>query len=290
MSDTSGEKPITQRQAAARRENGKKSRGPVTEEGKRRSSKNSLKHGVYGLTFAAIERGALREEPEEIDAFVTAVVSELDPGDSLVLRQLAANVAVEMLRDNRALRWEALGYSRASSYPEVTRADVMTHRAWKSRYAAETVHRMPDSSLTSRELWDALAVLGGDVTDDETWFDVREDTSAEVMHQAVDQLIRRHFSDKEEAVEVLNANALRLEDESNAIRRTFQPEVAYSEVNGSFTENVMRLRAHTSRELDKATDRYWDAWRRLRAGEAPERETNLPGEESDTAPDEPTPA
>lgn len=284
MSDTSGEKPITQRQAAARRENGKMSRGPVTEEGKRRSSKNSFKHGVYGLTFAAIERGALREEPEEIDAFVNAVVSELDPGDSLVLRQLAANVAVEMLRDNRALRWEALGYSRASSYPEVTRADVMTHRAWKSRYAAETVHRMPDSSLTSRELWDALAVLGGDVADDETWLDVREDASAEVMHQAVEQLIRRHFSDREDAVEVLKASALRLEDEANAIRRAFQPEVAYSEVNGSFTENVMRLRSHTSRELDKATDRYWDAWRRLRAGEASERETNLPLEESDTGP------
>lgn len=47
-------KRITERQAEARRENGKKSQGPVTDEGKLRSSENSTKHGVWSRNLLAL--------------------------------------------------------------------------------------------------------------------------------------------------------------------------------------------------------------------------------------------
>lgn len=46
MSDTT-RRSITERQAEARRKNGAKSRGPVSEDGKRISSGNSTTHGVW---------------------------------------------------------------------------------------------------------------------------------------------------------------------------------------------------------------------------------------------------
>ena len=56
---------ITERQAEARRQNGKQSHGPGTEEGKRRSSRNATTHGVWTRKLYPLDRGPLRETLEE---------------------------------------------------------------------------------------------------------------------------------------------------------------------------------------------------------------------------------
>ena len=83
------DRPITEKQARARRENGKMGRGPTTAEGKTRSAQNATKHGYWARALRAIDRGPLREDRTEMGAFVDAFVAELDPGDSFILRQAA---------------------------------------------------------------------------------------------------------------------------------------------------------------------------------------------------------
>ena len=65
---------ITERQAEARRQNGKQSHGPVTEEGKRRSSRNALTHGLWTRNLYLIERGPLRESAEELNGFLSGYI------------------------------------------------------------------------------------------------------------------------------------------------------------------------------------------------------------------------
>ena len=63
-------KPISDRQAAARRQNGKKSRGPVTAEGKQRSSQNSTSRGYWARSWARW-RGVLTRGSPRVQRFHT---------------------------------------------------------------------------------------------------------------------------------------------------------------------------------------------------------------------------
>jgi hypothetical protein len=67
----------TEARRQASRENGKKGRGPVTEEGRRASSRNALKHGLTAETLVA---------PEDMDALrerVEAWAEAAGPGDTI---------------------------------------------------------------------------------------------------------------------------------------------------------------------------------------------------------------
>ncbi len=67
-------RPFSEARAAASRANGAKSRGPVTNQGKSHSSKNSLRHGLRGLDpFAA------QESDETWIALHARFVRELKP-------------------------------------------------------------------------------------------------------------------------------------------------------------------------------------------------------------------
>jgi hypothetical protein len=75
-------------QVLANRENAKKSRGPVTEEGKQTSSRNNFRHGLTGHGFVFIES----EAPEYYDALLQALQSEYapsTPSESLLVEKMA---------------------------------------------------------------------------------------------------------------------------------------------------------------------------------------------------------
>jgi hypothetical protein len=61
--ETNGAKPISEKKLEANRRNAQQSTGPRTEEGKRTSSMNPLKHGL--LAQGVITRGDYREDPFE---------------------------------------------------------------------------------------------------------------------------------------------------------------------------------------------------------------------------------
>jgi hypothetical protein len=82
-------KITSEKKAAAVRANGARSRGPVTAEGKRRSSRNAITHGLCAKTV--VIHG---EDPNRFEALVEIYSRRLQPRDAeerAMVRQIAAN-------------------------------------------------------------------------------------------------------------------------------------------------------------------------------------------------------
>jgi hypothetical protein len=89
------------RQIEANRRNARLSTGPVTEEGKRRSSQNAVRHGLTAETVIT----AL-EDAEDYAAFETAVTADYD-AQTAVERELVLRLASLLWRLRRATAIEA---------------------------------------------------------------------------------------------------------------------------------------------------------------------------------------
>jgi hypothetical protein len=94
--------PRTEAQKAAARENGKKSRGPVTEEGKERSRRNALKHGYRAQSLATAPPDFAAEASAETVLFYRDRKPQNHVEQRLV--EIAALSAVRFLRLETAER------------------------------------------------------------------------------------------------------------------------------------------------------------------------------------------
>jgi hypothetical protein len=88
------------RQIDANRRNARKSTGPTTEEGKQRSRRNAVRHGLTAETVI----GAL-EDAEDYKAFEAAIIADYD-AQSAVERELVLRLASLMWRLRRATTME----------------------------------------------------------------------------------------------------------------------------------------------------------------------------------------
>lgn len=96
---------MTDRKRAANRANAAKSTGPRTEQGKRRSSLNSLKHGLHARSFReAME--ALGEDPREYDRLHRDFIVSFDPATPFEAA-LVEDLAMLWWRKARAERGQA---------------------------------------------------------------------------------------------------------------------------------------------------------------------------------------
>jgi len=100
-------------QRNANRSNALRSTGPRSDEGKLRSSQNATKHGGYATRDLAIQVGVFKEDPDEIEGFVEALISALSPRDALE-QQEAHGIAMIYLRLRRINWFE----SQAMSEPQ----------------------------------------------------------------------------------------------------------------------------------------------------------------------------
>jgi hypothetical protein len=91
----------TEKQKQSNRENAKHSTGPKTDQGKQRSSKNALKHGIY-----AIESVIPGEDPADFDELCTEFGERYDP-DGPYERSLVRQRADAEWRMRRIMRLEA---------------------------------------------------------------------------------------------------------------------------------------------------------------------------------------
>ena len=93
--------PISNARAEASRRNGAKSQGPKTAEGKARSARNALKHGLRAQKYVVLPE----EDAEEFAGLEAALTLELAPVGALQM-VLARRVAVAAWRLARADRIE----------------------------------------------------------------------------------------------------------------------------------------------------------------------------------------
>ena len=101
------------RKTAANRVNAEKSTGPRTEEGKRRSSLNSIKHGILAsdATIAVLGEGA--KDVEQLKALRDDLIDFRQP-DNIEEALLVDDIATNRWRRWRVIRAEAREMSRQS--------------------------------------------------------------------------------------------------------------------------------------------------------------------------------
>jgi hypothetical protein len=94
--------PVSSARAEASRKNGARSRGPVTPEGKARSARNALQHGLRAQKYVVLPD----EDPAEFAALETALIDELAP-QGVLQSILVGRIARAAWRLDRAERLEA---------------------------------------------------------------------------------------------------------------------------------------------------------------------------------------
>ena len=97
--------PVSARKLAANRANAKKSKGPVTDQGKAISSQNRLKHGLAGQ-FQVLDY----ESQEEFDRFLDLLVEDEKPV-GLAERELVLKMAQHIWMSKRAIRCQEACFS-----------------------------------------------------------------------------------------------------------------------------------------------------------------------------------
>jgi hypothetical protein len=125
--ETEGGMPsgISSAQQAANRRNAQRSTGPRTPEGKQASSRNAMVHGAHARSVHAITGGALVENPDEVEAFIAAIVGAKNPRDEME-HEIACQIANALLRHRRAGRLEAYGLAHCSQVDERHDAAIKT--------------------------------------------------------------------------------------------------------------------------------------------------------------------
>lgn len=92
-------------QVEANRRNAKRSTGPKTAEGKRRSSANRTTHGAFASVLRPITQGPLAEDEATLNEYREGIVRGLRPQDPLEEAQ-AECVALAFIRQMRFARWQ----------------------------------------------------------------------------------------------------------------------------------------------------------------------------------------
>ena len=105
---TTAPRPRSPAQIEAARRNGARSRGPVTAEGKARSSRNALKHGLAALQHFVLED----EAPSELEELTTRLMAECGPETEIEAR-LVKRMAIAFWKSERAERIEVALFDAA---------------------------------------------------------------------------------------------------------------------------------------------------------------------------------
>ena len=101
-------RPRSPAQIEASRRNGARSRGPVTEDGKARASRNALKHGLTAMHHLVLED----EAPSELEELTARLMAEVAPMSEIEAR-LARRLAIAFWKGERAERIEVALFDAA---------------------------------------------------------------------------------------------------------------------------------------------------------------------------------
>lgn len=141
---------ISEKQLEANRRNAERSTGPKTEEGKQRSSRNNLRHGLTGqISLLPAEDRAAH------DAFCDELTDSLNP-ETPIERQLALSVAEDSWRLNRARAIEnnmfALGHEGERRELQIALADARTFQTNANQFQLLTIYEQRINRNLQRNL------------------------------------------------------------------------------------------------------------------------------------------
>jgi hypothetical protein len=128
------------RQIAANRRNASKSTGPTTEQGKQRSRRNALRHGLTAETVIST-----LEDAQDYKAFEEAIAADFDAA-SAVERELVLRLAGLLWRLRRATRIEAGLFDIQATLLKNLKADDTAQRQMIHAIFGQTVLQ-PESSF-----------------------------------------------------------------------------------------------------------------------------------------------
>ncbi len=140
----------TAAQVEANRRNAQRSTGPRTVQGRARSAQNAVKHGFTGRLLVGLQYGPFADDAEELQAFVQAVVNELQPASAQEQAE-ALNIAGLYVRRSRLVELEALALAHATRTPLLPPA----RPGEPSRIVQDDLTRAGSNALSS-ELFDRL--------------------------------------------------------------------------------------------------------------------------------------
>jgi hypothetical protein len=103
----------SEKQIRANRENAKKSTGPRTEAGKKRSSQNPTKHGIFKSRLEPVQDGPIGEDPQEFRERTQILVESMQPRDPLET-EVATRIVGVLVKLERLDRWSATSIAAAS--------------------------------------------------------------------------------------------------------------------------------------------------------------------------------
>jgi hypothetical protein len=101
-------RPRSPTQIAAARQNGARSRGPVSPEGKARAARNALKHGLTAIKHLVLDD----EDEAELEALTARLMDEIGPTSEVEAR-LVQRLAAAFWKGERAERMEAALFAAA---------------------------------------------------------------------------------------------------------------------------------------------------------------------------------
>jgi hypothetical protein len=141
---------ISEKQLEANRRNARRSTGPKTDQGKTRSRRNNLRHGLTGqISLLPTEDRAAH------DAFCDELSDSLNP-ETPMERQFALSIAEDSWRLNRARAIEnnmfALGHQGEHREIQVALADARTFQAQANQFQLLTIYEQPINRTLQRNL------------------------------------------------------------------------------------------------------------------------------------------
>jgi hypothetical protein len=140
----------SEKQIEANRRNAQRSTGPQTIEGKSKSSRNNLRHGLTGQISLLPT-----EDREAHDAFCNDLIDGFQP-ETPMERQLAQSIAEDNWRLNRARAIEdnmfALGHANERREPHIALADAQTFQDHANQFNLLTIYEQRINRSMQRNL------------------------------------------------------------------------------------------------------------------------------------------
>jgi hypothetical protein len=268
--------PTSAAQVEANRRNAKRSTGPRSTEGKRRSSLNAMQHGGYGRP-QAIPRGILIESEEEVQDYVDAIVIALAPRDAPEF-VIARRIATSDLRLARLERYESVALAQVSrlrpELGEAARFEVEMAMDFATAAHVAALCLMPESRLVVNiETWKTIgAVIWrmhevplGEHREPDIFYD--DDATRALWRRFIlEVLIPKYWDSSEAAFAALEAESQKWADfyrETDG--KAEERAVAAALAKDGPMDSVSILRARVQREGDRDRATYAKLQRRMLA-------------------------